>query len=55
MCERYPEEWALSSVVMYALAEAIGSYIASYYNWCEAEERLSERMKRLDKTLAKGV
>lgn len=53
--ERYPEGPALSSVVVNALGEAAGSFAASYYNWCEAQEVLSERIKRLDKTLAKGV
>jgi rhamnosyltransferase len=53
--EKYPEEPALSSVVVSALGEAIGSFAASYYNWCEAQGDLSDGMKRLDKTLAKGV
>jgi glycosyltransferase involved in cell wall biosynthesis len=53
--EPYPEEPALSSVMVYALGDAVGSFTASYYNWCEAQGNLSEGMKRLDKTLAKGV
>jgi hypothetical protein len=53
--EKYPEGPALSSVTVYGLSEAVGSFTASYYNWCEAQGVLSERMKRLDRTLATGV
>jgi glycosyltransferase involved in cell wall biosynthesis len=53
--EKYPEAPALRSVVVYALTEAVGSFTAAYYNWCEAQGVLSERMKRFDKTLAQGV
>jgi hypothetical protein len=50
-----PEGPAWSSATVYALGEAVGSFAASYYNWCEAQGNLSDAMRRLDKTLAKGV
>jgi hypothetical protein len=53
--KRYPGEAAWGSVLVYALAEAVGSFVASYYNWCESQGLLSDGMKRLEGTLAQGV
>jgi glycosyltransferase involved in cell wall biosynthesis len=55
MCEKQPGGLPLASVFVSALGEAAGSFLASYYNWCDEQGVLSEGMKRLDKTLAQGV
>ena len=52
---RYPKDSAWASVLVYALAEAVGSFVASYYNWCESQGLLSDGMKRLEAALAQGV
>jgi rhamnosyltransferase len=44
-----------SSVVVKALAEATGAFAAAYHNWCEAEGRVSDGMRRLSAALSKGV
>jgi glycosyltransferase involved in cell wall biosynthesis len=43
------------SIVVKALAEAVGAYAAAYHNWCEARHRVSDGMLRLDAALSKGV
>jgi rhamnosyltransferase len=55
MRDRQPGGLPLASVFVSALGEAAGSFVAAYYNWCDAEGVLTEEMKRLDKTLAQGV
>jgi glycosyltransferase involved in cell wall biosynthesis len=46
---------ALCSIVPKALAEAVGSFSASYYNWCEARGSVSDGMQRLNQVLSEGV
>ena len=55
MREKNSDGPPLASVFVSALGEAAGSFVASYYNWCDAQGVLSEGMKRLDKTLSQGV
>ncbi len=43
------------SIVVKALAEAVGAYAAAYHNWCEARHCVSDGMRRLDAALSKGV
>jgi glycosyltransferase involved in cell wall biosynthesis len=55
MREKNAGDLPLASVFASALGEAVGSFAASYYNWCDEQGVLSEGMKRLDKALAQGV
>jgi rhamnosyltransferase len=55
MREKHGEGRDLSAVVVHALGEAVGSFAASYYNWCDANGVVSEAMRHLDRTLSQGV
>lgn len=44
-----------ASIVVKALAEAVGAYAAEFHNWCEAQHCASDGMRRLDAVLSKGV
>jgi GT2 family glycosyltransferase len=50
-----PEPAANGRLARQALAYTIGVFTASYYNWCEARDRLSAEMRRLDEALCEGV
>lgn len=43
------------SIVVMALAEAVGAFAAAYHNWCEARHCVSDGMCRLAGMLSKGV
>jgi rhamnosyltransferase len=43
------------TVVVKALAEAVGAFTAAYHNWCEARGCVSDGVRRLDAVLSKGV
>jgi hypothetical protein len=43
------------SIIVKALAEAVGAYAAAYHNWCEARQCVSGGMRRLDRALSRGV
>lgn len=43
------------SIVVKALAEAVGSFAATYHNWCEARGCVSDGMRGLAAVLSKGV
>jgi glycosyltransferase involved in cell wall biosynthesis len=43
------------SIVVKALAEAVGAYAAAYHNWCEARRCVSNGMRSLAAELSKGV
>jgi hypothetical protein len=43
------------SIVVKALAEAVGAYAAAYHNWCEARRCVSDGMRSLAAELSKGV
>jgi glycosyltransferase involved in cell wall biosynthesis len=45
----------LDYVLVHALAQTVGSFAASYYNWCERQGTISDDMKRLDQALSAGV
>jgi rhamnosyltransferase len=55
MRKKRGEGEGVNAVVVHALGEAVGSFVASYYNWCEAQGTVSEGMKRLDSALSRGV
>jgi rhamnosyltransferase len=55
LCSGDTQGSELAAVVVHALGEAIGSFTASYYNWCEAQGTLSEGMRGLDQVLSQGV
>jgi GT2 family glycosyltransferase len=44
-----------NSVMVQALGEVAGAFVASYYNWCEARGAVSRAMRNLDRSLSKGV
>ena len=43
------------SIIVKALAEAVGAYAAAYHNWCEAQQCVSDGMRCLDRALSRGV
>jgi len=45
----------LDYLVPHALAQTAGTHCAAYYNWCEANRRVTDGMKRLDLALSQGV
>jgi len=45
----------VAPLLIQALAHSIGIFAASYHNWCEANDCLSEDMRRLGSMLSQGV